>query len=215
MGAARCGATVILHGRQTTKLERTYDEIVQAGGAEPMIVPLDLSLATDHDFEQLAGAIDAQLGGLSGIVHCAADLLAPAPMEQQRLDDWGHTLRVNVCAPMALTRACARLLRSSQDGSVIFTGETHGLHPASFWGGFAAAKSALVTLTRVLAQEWAHVEHLRVNMIVPGKIDSPQRHKTHPGEHASERTPLEATLPAYLYLLAIQSRGVTGQIFEL
>jgi NAD(P)-dependent dehydrogenase (short-subunit alcohol dehydrogenase family) len=215
LGAARCGATVILHGRNTSKLEKLYDRITGEEYPEPMILPLDLASATDRDFDQMAGAIESQLGSLSGIVHCAAELLPPAPMEQQRLDDWMRVLRVNLAAPMALTRACARLLRAAPSASVIFTGETHGVHPSAFWGGFAAAKSALASLTQILAQEWAHLPNLRANMIVPGKIDSPQRSQSHPGEHSTQRKPLISVLPAYLYLLGHGSLGTTGQIFEL
>ncbi len=215
LGAARCSATVILHGRDAAKLEQLYDQILSEDLPEPMILALDLARATDHDFDQMAGAIASKLGSLSGIVHCVAEFLPPAPMEQQRLDDWMHVLRINLVAPMALTRACARLLRTAASASVIFTGETHGLHPSAFWGGFAASKSALVSLTRILAQEWAHLPHLRANMIVPGKIDSPQRSRSHPGEHPMERRPLNSVLSAYLYLLGHDSRDVTGQIFEL
>jgi NAD(P)-dependent dehydrogenase (short-subunit alcohol dehydrogenase family) len=214
LGAARLGASIILHGRNTQKLEHVYDEILGSCANEPIILPMDFATATDHDFDQMAGAIESQLGTLDAVVHCAAQLLSPAPIEQQHLEAWTQTLRVNLAAPMALTRACAKLLRASKDASVIFTGETHGLHPAAFWGGFAAAKSALVTLTQILAQEWAHLESPRVNMIVPGKIDSPQRKTSHPGEHPSERATLESVLPAYLYLLGADSRGVSGRIFE-
>ncbi|MSQ58281.1 MAG: SDR family NAD(P)-dependent oxidoreductase [Betaproteobacteria bacterium] len=215
LGAARCGATVIAHGRNTAKLERLYDRITGEKYPEPMILPLDLAHATDREFDQMAGGIESQLGSLSGIVHCAAELLPPAPIEQQRLDDWMRLLRVNLAAPMSLTRACARLLRTAPSASVIFTGETHGLHPAAFWGGFAAAKGALASLTRILAQEWEHLPSLRANMIVPGNIDSPQRGQSHPGEHSTERAPLISVLPAYLYLLGQDSLGITGQIFEL
>ncbi|MFN0315256.1 MAG: SDR family NAD(P)-dependent oxidoreductase [Burkholderiales bacterium] len=215
LGAARCGATVILHGRSVAKLETLYDQIMREGYPEPMILPLDLAQASDRDFDQMAGAIESELGSLSGIVHCAAELLPPAPIEQQRLDDWMRVLRINLAAPMALTRACSRLLRAAPSASVIFTGETHGLHPAAFWGGFAASKGALVTLTQILAQEWEHLPNLRANMLVPGKIDSPQRGQSHPGEHATQRSPLSSVLPAYLYLLGQDSLGTTGRIFEL
>lgn len=212
---ARLGATLILLGRTSAKIEQVYDEIVQAGYAEPILLPMDLRVATDHDFEQMAGAIQSQLGGLTGIVHCAADFTSPAPMEQIRLDAWMHSLRANLAGPLSLTRACVRMLRAAADASVIFTGETHGLHASAFWGAFAAANSGLAHCTRMLALEWAHQPQLRANLIVPGNIDSPQRSKTHPGEHASERRPIAQVLPAYLYLLGASGRGCTGEIIEL
>ena len=70
-------------------------------------------------------------------------------------------------------------------------------------------------LTPVVAEEWSHLPHLRVNMVVPGNIDSPQRGKTHPGEHASERRPLHSAVPTYMELLCEHGRGVSGRVIEL
>lgn len=212
--AARLGARLILHGRSSAKLEQLDDEIRAQAAQDPVLLPLDLSQAQDHDFAQMAGAIDAQFGQLHALVHCAADLDLPAPFEQQELEAWMRSLRVNLAAPVAMTRACVRLLRKSGDGSVIFTGESHGLRPAPFWGAFAAAKSALTHATQSFAQESESDARLRINMIVPGVIDSPQRSKTHPGELKSERRPIDSVLPAYLYLMGPASRGTTGQILE-
>lgn len=209
------GATVILLGRTLAKLEGAYDDIIAAGHAEPVLMPMDLAKSSDHDFDQMAGTIEAQLGGLTGIVHCAADFTSPAPLEQIRLEAWMQSLRVHLAAPLALTRACARLLRAAPDASVLFTGETHGLHAGAFWGAFAAANAALTHSVHMLALEWAHWPQLRVNLIVPGNIDSPQRARTHPGEHARERKPLAAVLPAYLCLLSDAGRGCSGKVFEL
>lgn len=212
---AQHGATVILLGRTAAKLESVYDEIVRAGHPEPLLMPLDLRGASDHAFDQMAGAIEAQLGGLAGIVHCAADFASPTPMEQISLEAWMQSLRVHLAAPLSLTRACARLLRAAPDASVVFTGETHGLHAGAFWGVFAAANAALIHSTRMLALEWAHWPQLRVNLVIPGAIDSPQRSRTHPGEHARERRPLTDVLPAYLYLLSASARGHSGHIIEV
>ncbi|MEP6606613.1 MAG: SDR family NAD(P)-dependent oxidoreductase, partial [Nitrosospira sp.] len=66
------GATVILHGRSVAKLESVYDEIEGAGGAQPIIIPLDLEKAETKDFESIAQAITLQLGRLDGILHNAA-----------------------------------------------------------------------------------------------------------------------------------------------
>ena len=53
LACARHGASVILHGRNTKKLEQTYDEIAAAGCHPATIFPLDLAAATDKDFGRL------------------------------------------------------------------------------------------------------------------------------------------------------------------
>ena len=44
--ALQLGARVILAGRTVAKLEQVFDHIVAAGGAEPVIYPVDLEGAT-------------------------------------------------------------------------------------------------------------------------------------------------------------------------
>jgi NAD(P)-dependent dehydrogenase (short-subunit alcohol dehydrogenase family) len=208
---AAYGATVILHGRDVAKLESVYDQIEAAGGPQPTILPLDLATARDRDFENMALAIESQLKRLDGILHNAAQLTDPGPLDNQRLEEWLLLLRVNLAAPFALTRACGHLLRASSDASVIFTSETHALEPAAYWGGFAVSKSGLTALVKIQAQEWEGRANLRVNLLVPGPVDSPQRRQTHPGEPRASRPSPEALMPAYLYLIGPDSRGVTGQ----
>jgi NAD(P)-dependent dehydrogenase (short-subunit alcohol dehydrogenase family) len=96
---------------------------------------------------------------------------------------------------------------------VIFTSETHALEPAAYWGGFAVAKSGLTALVKIQAQEWEGLSNLRVNLLVPGPVDSPQRQHTHPGESPASRPRPEALMPVYLYLIGPDSRGVTGEAF--
>jgi NAD(P)-dependent dehydrogenase (short-subunit alcohol dehydrogenase family) len=205
------GATVILHGRNVKKLESVYDEIEAEGGVQPIIFPLDLEKAGDKDFAAMAQAIKSQLGRLDGILHNAALLFNLTPLEAQTLEQWLALLRVNLVAPFALTRACLPLLKNSQDASVIMTSDTHGHVPAAYWGGFAVAKAGLEALVKIQAQEWEILPSLRINILIPGPVHTPQRTRTHPGEvRQSLRQPLDL-MPYYLYLMGPDSKKLRGQ----
>ena len=206
------GATVILHGRKVRKLESVYDEIEASGGPQPAIFPLDLEKAGDDDFATLAEAIERQLGRLDGILHNAALLSGPSPLETQTLEQWLTLLRVNLAAPAALTRACLPLLKGSTDASVIMTSDTHGHDPAAYWGGFAVAKAGVEVLVRIQAQEWEMIPGLRINVVIPGPVQSPQRSKTHPGEVKQSLRKPEDLMPAYLYLMGSDSKATRGEI---
>jgi len=211
---ARHGATVILHGRDIAKLEAVYDEIEAAGGAQATILPLDLATASERDFESMVQAIQAQLKRLDGIVHNASHFTHLGPLENERMQDWTQLLRVNLIAPFALTRACAPMLRAVPDASVILTAETHALAPSAFWGGYAVSKSGLLALNSIQAQEWESNPGLRINVVVPGKVNSPLRAQTHPGETQTSRPAPESLMPLYLYLMGPDSRGVSGKVFD-
>ncbi|BCB26955.1 YciK family oxidoreductase [Sulfurimicrobium lacus] len=206
------GATVILHGRNVAKLEAVYDEIEAAGGPQAAIFPLDLYSAEEKDYESFAGGIRGQLGRLDGILHNAAHLDTLHTLESHSLEQWQASIKVNLLAPFALTRACLPLLKAAPDASVVMTSETHGHTPAAFWGSFAVSMAGVETMVKMWAQELELYPNLRLNAIVPGAVQSPQRTKTHPGEVKESLPEPESLMPQYLYLMGGDSRGVSGQI---
>ena len=207
---ARHGASVILLGRSVSKLEKVYDEIVAAGGAQPALFPMDLGAAGDADFEAVAQAIGYQLGRLDGVLHAAADFDGLRPQSLESLEDWLRLFRVNAAAPAALNRACAPLLEAGGDASVVLLGESHGHVPAAYWGSFAVSKAALEAYFKVQAEEWSDAS-VRINLVIPGPIHSPQRAKTHPGEEKSALPQPEQLAARLLYLMGPNSRAVRGQ----
>jgi len=208
------GATVVLHGRIERRLDALYDEITAAGHPEPVILPLDLAKAEASDFANVESALRAQLGRLDGLVHTAALLGSLGPIEHQSFDSWLGLLRVNVAAPMGLTRAVMPLLEASSDASVVFTLDNRGEQPRAYWGGYAVTKAGVATLARELADEWENRAHLRINAVVPGPIRSPLRGQTHPGEDRKALPPPDALVPLYLYLIAGQTKADSGQLVD-
>ena len=211
---ARHGATVLLLGRNQKRLDAVYDAIVDHGCPEPMALKLDLLKADDPQFKAMAEAIFSQLGRLDGILHSAARFEGLIPLESQALEPWLNHLRVNLAAPIALTRACWPLLTRSPDASVVFTSETHGHTPAAFWGAFAASKAGLEAAVKIWSEELAPHPNLRMNTLVPGPVASPQRLISHPGEDRALLPSIESLMPVYLYLMGPDSRGQNGQILE-
>ena len=76
VACAQAGATVVLLGRKVPALNRVYDA-VKAVGPEPLLYPMDLEGASPDDHAELAERIEAELGRLDGVLHCAAELADP------------------------------------------------------------------------------------------------------------------------------------------
>lgn len=211
---ARHGATLALLGRDENRLEAVYDEILAAGGAEPAMFPFDLGVADDRAMETLAGTLSFHLKRLDGILHSAHQFYSLTPLALQTLEQWQTLMRVNLIAPFALTRACLPLLRTAENASVIFTGETHGHRPAAFWGGYAVAKAGLEALTRIWSDELESEPRVRMNTLIPGPVATTLRARTHPGLAPESLRQPEDLMPTYLYLMGDDSRPVRGQVVE-
>ncbi|HBV21885.1 MAG TPA: YciK family oxidoreductase [Nitrosomonas sp.] len=212
MAYAKHGAIVILHGRKVKKLEHVYDKIDALGKAQPVIYPLDFEKATEKDFLTFAQAIAEQLGHLDGILHNAAFLYGPSPMESQTLEQWQTLLQVNLIAPFALTKACLALLKSAPDASVIMTASTQGHRPTAYWGGFSVAKAGVEALVKMQADEWDAFSNLRINALIPGVVNTPQRAKTHPGEVKQALPQPDDLMSIYLFLMGPDSKKVNGDV---
>lgn len=214
LACAARGATVVLHGRVVRKLEAIYDEIIAAGHPQPTILPLDLAKAARVDYDNVAGALRAQLGRLDGLVHTAAFLGSLGPVEHQSPENWRTAFEVNVTAAMVLTRTALPLLAAAPDASVIFTLDARGMAPRAFWGAYAASKAALSALAVTLADEWEARSNLRVNAVVPGPMHSPLRARSHPGEDKSPLPTPDALVPLYLHLLGAQTKPESGVVVD-
>ena len=208
------GATVILLGRTTAKLEMVYDEIEAAGGPQPAIFPMDLNEARIETFEHFAEAVDQEFGRLDGLLHNASLLGQRTPIANYHFGTWEQVMQVNVNAAFGLSKVLLPLLEKSTAGSIIFTGSGVGLKGRAFWGAYAVSKFATEGMMQVLADEMDGVSNIRVNSINPGATRTNMRAAAYPAEDPKTVTTPEDIMPTYLYLMGEDSRGVNGKQFN-
>jgi NAD(P)-dependent dehydrogenase (short-subunit alcohol dehydrogenase family) len=213
LALAAHGATVILSGRNVRRLEKTYDQIVAGGGAQPGIAPLNLEKALAADYDRMAEAIGATYGRLDGLLHNAAILGQLSPIDHYDVPTWYRVMHVNVTAAFALTQVCMPLLRKSQDASVVFTSSGVGRRGRALWGAYAVSKFAVEGLSEVLADETRDTP-IRVNTINPGATRTNMRLEAYPAEDRSKLADPAQLVPSYLYLLGPASRGISGARFD-
>ena len=207
------GATLVLLGRTTRKLELVYDEIEQAGHPQPAIYPMNLEGANAKDYEDLATTLEQEFGRLDGLLHNAAMLGTLTPIVHYDVELWLKSIQVNLNAPFLLTRACLGLLTASEDASVLFTSDRVGRHGKAYWGAYGVAKAGIEGLMQTLADELETNTRVRVNSLDPGAVRTAMRALAYPGEDPG-LLPMPADMvKPYLYLMSAESRGKTGRQF--
>lgn len=209
------GATVLLLGRTTSKLEKVYDEIEAAGGPQAAILPLNLEGATSHDYQDVATKIDEAFGRLDGLLHNAGILGSRTPVEQYDEQTWQKVMQVNLQAPVMLTQAMIPLLRKASDASIIMTSSSVGRQARAYWGAYAISKFGIEGLNQLLADELDEEHHqTRVNSLNPGATRTSMRSLAYPGENPDNNPRPEDIMGTYLYLMGPDSKGVTGKQFD-
>lgn len=206
------GATTVLLDRHIRQLETVYDEILERGGCEPAIYPLDLLGASDRDYEDLAQSVMNEFGGLHGIVHAAAEFGVLGPINDLTAQEFDRIFRTNCSAPIQLTRALLAPMQRTGDGAIVFVSDSSARRANAYWGAYAVSKLALEAFARVLADELEHAGQISVSTLVPGHFMSPIHLRAYP---ASDRTGLggpERAARSIVYLLSPAGRDLHGKV---
>ncbi len=207
---AECGATVLMLDKKARHLEKLYDQIVARNFTEPVILPVDLIDTTPETATQLAQAIHDDFNHLDILLHNAAELGSPSPLDQYDMTYWEQVMQVNLHAPYLMTRALLPLLRNQKTSHILFSSAAVGREPKAYGGAYSIAYAGIEAQMTIWAQELEKVSNIKINSIDPGPVRTVMRRRSHPGEEQeSLRTPQEIT-PAYLRLLGVtQSKSGT------
>ena len=212
---AGLGAQVVLHGRNTKKLESVYDQITKLQDSpRPSIAVLDLATADSDAYSSLVNSIEQEFGRLDGLVHNAGILGQRLSIEQYDVAEWQRVMHVNLTVPFVLTQALLPLLRQSSDPSIIFTSSGVGRVGKAFWGAYSVSKFGTEALSQILADENRHTS-LRANCINPGPLRTKMRLAAYPAEDRDALKRPEDIMASYVYLLGPDSQGVTGESIDV
>ncbi|WP_248960443.1 SDR family NAD(P)-dependent oxidoreductase [Sphaerisporangium perillae] len=214
---AEAGADVALVARTAETLAGVAKEI-EAFGRRAHVIPCDL---TDRDAAAAAvtQAIEA-LGHLDIVVNNAGGSNFIVPFNDLRLSGWDKIMKLNLDSAMAVCHAVGPHLLERGTGSVINVASVAALG-APFMAPYAAAKAAVVALTKTLALEWAG-SGVRVNALCPGWTATELNRSLWEDENASKTlmagvpmsrwgTPEEMAHPA-VFLAGSASAYMTGQV---
>lgn len=212
LACARAGATVILLGRKVPKLKRLHDAIAREGVA-PLLYPIDLEGASPDDYADLASRIEAELGRLDGLLHCAAEFRGLTPLEHTDPAAFARAVHVNLTAPWWLTQACLPLLRRADDGSVVFVLDDPARVGQAFWGGYGVAQHGLAALVGTLHAELTN-STVRISGLRPGPMRTALRAKAYVDDSDREACDPSAYSDACVALLSPAGTAHRGTILQ-
>ncbi|XP_068722123.1 dehydrogenase/reductase SDR family member 4-like isoform X1 [Montipora capricornis] len=108
-------------------------------------------------------------GGIDILVSNAAVNPVFGPLIQTPEDAWDKIFNVNLKSAFMLAKDTIPLMEKRRGGSVIFISTIAAFKPFRGLGAYGVSKTALVGLTKVLADECGHLG-VRVNCVAPGII---------------------------------------------
>ena len=162
------GAMVVVNDLNPTAADEVVGAI-RAGGGQAVAASSDVSTAAGvADVVAQAKShydrVDVLINN-AGYTHTNQSLLTVSET------DFDRVFSVNVKSIYHFTRAVVPLMRASKGGSIINVGSVGAIRPRPGLGWYCGAKGAVITLSKVMAIEFAP-DDIRVNCICPAAADT-------------------------------------------
>ncbi|HEY0867688.1 MAG TPA: SDR family oxidoreductase [Fimbriimonas sp.] len=199
-------------------------------GARVVIADLDLEKA-QHSSKEVEGSIAVacdvsneqqvkrcvdsaveQLGRLDVIVNNAG-LMVFKPLQDHTAEDWLKVLHVDLMGAFFFTREAFGAM--TVGGSIVNVASIHAVETTPLVASYAAAKAAMVSLTRSTAIE-GQPKGIRANCILPGAVDTPMLWENPNVKSGAEKIdPADVGKPediasAIAFLASEDARFITG-----
>jgi len=159
IACAAMGATLVITGRDKTRLQETY-ELLAGNGHLQLIA----DLASSSSLEQLA----AEMPPLHGLVY-AAGISMRAPLKFIKEEELNILHHINFSAPVMLTRHLHKNKKLLPDSSLVYISSVAANYASLGHIMYMSSKAALNAFVKGLALELAP-RGIRANAILPGMI---------------------------------------------
>lgn len=164
----RDGANVVLADLDEGRLA-TASAVLGKESDPARVATARCDVAAEADVVRAVDTAVQRFGGIDIIVNNAG-LMVFKPIEEQTGEDWSRILSVDLVGAFYFIKQA--FLRMQGGGAIVNIASVHAIETEPMVASYAAAKAALLSLTRSAAIE-GKPKGIRVNAILPGAIDTP------------------------------------------
>jgi 2-deoxy-D-gluconate 3-dehydrogenase len=166
-GLARCGAAVMVAGRDAQKNAAAVEELAGLGAKA---AALETDVTREDSCKAMVQGTVQRFGRLDVLVNNAGTQIRKQP-EEYTLAEWRRILETNLTSAFMCSQAAYPVMRAGGGGKIVMIGSMMSIFGASFSGPYAASKGGIVQMAKAMACAWGK-DNIQVNAVLPGWIDT-------------------------------------------
>ena len=203
---ARSGANLALVDRSEDQLRDQFAALAQSG---------DHFLANCADMTDPASVGEAverilnHHGRIDVFVTVVGGFRAGTPLHETPLDTYDFLMNLNARSYFISARAVIPGMLEKGEGRIIGVAARPGLQGAENMAAYSASKSAVIRMTESMAEELKH-DHITVNCLLPGTLDTPQNREAQPDADYGRWVKPESLAEVILFLASESARDISG-----
>jgi NAD(P)-dependent dehydrogenase (short-subunit alcohol dehydrogenase family) len=161
-------AKVVLVDLDHEKLQAAVQKLKEEDRAAE-ILPSPCDVSHHEEVERTVNFTLERFGRLDVVVNNAG-LMVFKKLEDHTQEDWMRVLSVDLMGAFHFTKQA--FLHMPQGGAIVNVSSVHAVETTPMVTSYAAAKAAILSLTRSAALE-GKPKAIRVNAVLPGAVDTP------------------------------------------
>ena len=168
LALGRAGARVALAARSEPELRAVAEEI-RSGDGDALVLSTDVT--RDDEMERLVQRTLKEWGSIDILINNAG-WGKTGPVVSSKTADWDATLKVNLRAPMVLSRLVLPTMLEKRGGAIVNIGSISAKAGQANTAAYSASKFGILGFTQSLFEE-VREYGVKVSVILPGFVDTP------------------------------------------
>lgn len=180
------------------------DELRSEFGGRVLVFALDLT--TERGAAEAVQEVLEWADRLDAVVHMVGGYAGGMKVDATPVEVWDRMMELNARSAFLVGRAAAREMLGRGGGALLFVSAREAVRRPASRAAYAASKTALLALADAMAEEYRD-QGIRVNLLLPGTVDTEANRQAMPGADPSDWTAPETFAARVRDLLAGDATG--------